>query len=402
MLGGSVNKIGTPLKKNSYKIMLLGSGELGKEITIELMRIGAEVIACDKYANAPAMHVAHSFQVFDMLDASELRRVTNLINPNLIVPEVEGIATLELLKLEAEGYHVVPNARAVNLTMDREGIRRFASEKLGLPTAAYAFAENFEELKIAAQKMGFPCVIKSLMSSSGKGQSIAGNVVDLPASWALSQFGGRAGAGKVIVEEFISFESEITLLTVRAVNGTHFCEPIGHLQKDGDYIESWQPHFMNAEQLMRAQDIAKSITDHLGGHGLFGVELFLLHDGRVLFSEVSPRPHDTGLVTLCTQKLSEFALHARAIMGSPIGKIGRLTCGASLALRAQEEISDPTFMGISDAFSLDGIDVKLFGKPKASPNRRLGVVLAEGENVLSALKLGRQALSAINIVENCQ
>ena len=338
MLGGTVNKIGTPFKKNSFKIMLLGSGELGRELAIELMRLGAEVIACDKYENAPAMQVAHSFQVFEMLDASELRRVTNLINPNLIVPEVEGIATLELLKLEAKGYCVVPNARAVNLTMDREGIRRFASEKLGLPTAAYAFAESFEELKIATKKMGFPCVIKPLMSSSGKGQSIARSEADLPASWALSQFGGRAGAGKVIVEEFISFESEITLLTVRAVNGTHYCEPIGHLQKDGDYIESWQPHFINAEQLIRAKDIAKSITDHLGGHGLFGVELFLLHDGRVLFSEVSPRPHDTGMVTLCTQKLSEFALHARAIMGLPIGKIERLTCGASLALRAQEEI----------------------------------------------------------------
>ena len=298
------------------KVMLLGSGELGKESIIEAQRLGLETIAVDRYANAPAMQVAHRSYVVDMLDGEELRKVIEQEKPDLVVPEIEAIATETLIDLENEGFRIVPTAKAVNLTMDREGIRRLASEELGLPTAKYAFADTLYELRNAVQKIGTPCVIKPLMSSSGKGQTVCRSIEDVEWSWNEAIASGRGKKARMIVEEFIHFDSEITLLTVRSVSGTTFCAPIGHVQKDGDYIESWQPHDMSMEQIQEAQDIAKKITDALGGYGLFGVELFLTSQG-VYFSEVSPRPHDTGMVTMVTQDLSEFALHVRAILGYP-------------------------------------------------------------------------------------
>lgn len=390
-------EIGTPFTKSATRALLLGSGELGKEVGIELSRLGIEVIACDKYDNAPAMQVAHSKRVFNMLDAKALRSVVEEIKPDVIIPEVEALATTELVQLEKDGWKVIPTARATQLTMDREGIRRLAAEELKLPTARYFFADTFEEFTKACQKMGFPCVVKPIMSSSGKGQSIVRSAEQLQSCWNIAQEGGRAGAGRVIVEEFISFESEITLLTVRATNGTSFCDPIGHRQVDGDYIESWQPHAMSSEQIQLSQSIATQVTEALGGFGLFGVELFLLKDGRVLFSEVSPRPHDTGMVTLATQSWSEFALHARAILGLPIKQITRHSCGASVALKAPTTIAIPKFRGVDLALSNANVDIRLFGKPSASKGRRLGVILATSASAKDALLVATEAAKLIQM-----
>ena len=397
MVQKSPINITTPLKPNSTKFLLLGSGELGKEVALELMRLGVEVIACDSYENAPAMQVAHKSHVFSMLDAQKLREIVLLEKPNIIVPEVEAIATEELMRIEAEFPHiqVVPTAKATFLTMNREGIRRLAAEELKLPTAKYEFAQTFAEFKNAAEKLGFPCVVKPIMSSSGKGQSVVKTLQDLEKCWENAQAGGRAGAGKVIVEEFISFDSEITLLTVRTINGTSFCEPIGHIQQDGDYIESWQPHFMSREQLIKSHEIAEKITSALGGYGLFGVELFLLKNGQVIFSEVSPRPHDTGMVTMATQYLSEFALHARAILGFPIPEIKFISPGASVALRATENSDAPAILNVEKIFEEAGVDFRFFGKPKSHAKRRMGVILAQGESTQSALEKARRAAAKV-------
>jgi phosphoribosylglycinamide formyltransferase 2 len=376
---------------------MLGSGELGKEVVIELMRLGVEVIACDRYEGAPAMQVAHRSHVFDMLDATTLRRIVESEKPDLIVPEIEAIATDELKKLETEGWNVIPTAEAAQLTMDREGIRRLAAEELELPTAKYKFANTIDELREATVALGLPCVVKPIMSSSGKGQSVIETADDIEKAWTYSQEAGRAGAGRIIVEEFIRFDSEITLLTVRAVNGTLFCDPVGHRQVGGDYVESWQPHPMSELQLERAQDICKKITDRLGGRGLFGVELFLLENDGVIFSEVSPRPHDTGMVTMATQQWSEFALHARAILGLPIHSIDRYAVGASAAVRSPAKLGQPVFHGVAEAFHEAGVDIRLFGKPDARPNRRMAVALAVGDNWEAALAKARASAAKLEI-----
>jgi phosphoribosylglycinamide formyltransferase 2 len=389
--------IGTPMTPHATRVLLLGSGELGKEVVIELQRFGVEVIACDRYADAPAMQVAHRSHVLDMLDRAALRAVVERERPQLIVPEIEAIATAELVALEAEGWTVIPTAEAARLTMDREGIRRVAAEELGLPTARYRFADSFDELRAAAGALGWPVVIKPIMSSSGKGQSVARNEAELETSWHHAQTGGRTGAGRVIVEEFIRFDSEITMLTVRAANGTLFCDPVGHRQVGGDYIESWQPHPMSAAQREASQAIAKRITDRLGGRGLFGVELFLLAGDEVMFSEVSPRPHDTGMVTLATQTWSEFALHARAILGLPIPAIRRHAIGASVALRADRDLSSPVLDGLAEAYATPDVDVRFFGKPVARPKRRLGVVLATDDMPDAALARARTAAAKLRL-----
>src|SRR5450432_3370292 len=389
--------IGTPKSAHATRVLMLGSGELGKEVVIELQRFGVEVIACDRYADAPAMQVAHRSHVIDMLDRAALRAVVELEKPHLIVPEIEAIATAELVALEAEGWTVIPTAEAARLTMDREAIRRVAAEELDLPTARFQFADTFEELKAAATALGWPVVIKPIMSSSGKGQSVARTAADLEQSWHYAQTGGRTGAGRVIVEEFIEFESEITMLTVRSVNGTSFCDPVGHRQVGGDYVESWQPHPMTATQVDRAQAIAKRITDRLGGRGLFGVELFLCANDRVIFSEVSPLPHDTGMVTMATQVWSEFALHARAILGLPIAAIRRHSAGASVALRADSKMESPVLEGLEVAYETPDIDVRFFGKPNAGPRRRLGVVLAVAETADAALAKAKGIASGLTL-----
>ncbi|KRE59551.1 formate-dependent phosphoribosylglycinamide formyltransferase [Paenibacillus sp. Soil750] len=381
---------GAPLSNKSKKIMLLGSGELGKEVIIEAQRLGIETIAVDRYANAPAMQVAHRSHVISMLDGEQLRAVIEKERPDLIVPEIEAIATSVLVELEKEGYRVIPTATASRLTMDREGIRRLASETLGLRTAKYEFANSLEELHAAVAVIGTPCVIKPIMSSSGKGQSVCRTPEGVEASWNIAMEGGRAKNARVIVEEFIHFESEITLLTVRSVSGTTYCEPIGHIQKDGDYIESWQPHTMSEQQIVDAQQMAKTITDALGGHGLYGVELFLTADG-VYFSEVSPRPHDTGMVTMATQDLSEFALHARAILGFPITGVRLLTPGASYTLKADREQVEYTISGIDEALSVPNTQVRVFGKPETKVGRRMAVALSSGETVEEARRLAKEA-----------
>jgi len=389
--------IGTPKSAHATRVLMLGSGELGKEVVIELQRFGVEVIACDRYADAPAMQVAHRSHVIDMLDRAALRAVVEQERPHLIVPEIEAIATQELLALESEGWTVIPTARAARLTMDREAIRRVAAEQLDLPTARYQFADTFEQLQTAARSLGLPVVIKPIMSSSGKGQSVAKTEADLEKCWHYAQTGGRTGAGRVIVEEFIHFESEITMLTVRAVNGTSFCDPVGHRQVGGDYVESWQPHAMSALQLERSQAIAKRITDHLGGHGIFGVELFLLANDKVMFSEVSPRPHDTGMVTMATQTWSEFALHARAILGLPIPAVRRHAAGASVALRAETQLASPVLDGLAEAYATPDVDVRFFGKPTAGPRRRLGVVLATDATAEAALAKAQRIADGLRI-----
>jgi phosphoribosylglycinamide formyltransferase 2 len=377
------------------KVLLLGSGELGKETIIEAQRLGMETIAVDRYENAPAMQVAHRSYVVDMLDGEELRRVIEQEKPDLVVPEIEAIATETLIDLENEGFRIVPTAKAVNLTMDREGIRRLASEELGIPTAKYAFADTLEELRDAVEEIGIPCVIKPIMSSSGKGQTVCRSIEDVEWSWNEAILGGRGKKTRVIVEEFIHFESEITLLTVRSISGTTYCAPIGHVQKDGDYIESWQPHDMSTEQIAKAQDIAKKITDALGGYGLFGVELFLSPQG-VYFSEVSPRPHDTGMVTMVTQDLSEFALHVRAILGYPIPSIQQLKPGASHTIKATKESKTYQIAGISESLSIPDTQVRVFGKPDTKVGRRMAVVLSSGESVEEARQ--RAALAASKMI----
>lgn len=378
------------------KLLMLGSGELGKEVIIEAQRLGVETIAVDRYEHAPAMQVAHRSYVIDMLDRKALREVIEREKPDLIVPEIEAIATAELVKLEEEGYRVIPTARAAQLTMDREGIRRLASEKLGVPTAGYRFADTFEQFIQATSEMGFPCVVKPLMSSSGKGQSVCRSVDDLDRCWAIAMEGGRVQQARVIVEEFISFESEITLLTVRSVNGTLFCPPIGHIQKDGDYIESWQPHEMTENQLEEAKRIAKVITDELGGAGIFGVELFLAKD-KVYFSEVSPRPHDTGLVTLVSQNLSEFALHVRAILGYPIPEIYVTSPGASRPLKAVTELKEYKLEGIGEALAVPQTQLRVFGKPVTKVGRRMAVTLSTGASVTEARERAKQSLDQLKI-----
>ncbi|KAB2495402.1 phosphoribosylglycinamide formyltransferase 2 [Priestia endophytica] len=378
------------------KMLLLGAGELGKEIMIEAQRFGIETVAVDRYEHAPAMHVAHKHYVIDMLDSHALRDIIQKEQPDFIVPEIEAIATDELVGLEKEGFNVVPNAKATKLTMDREGIRRFASEELNIPTAHYQFANTYEEFTEAVSQIGYPCVIKPLMSSSGKGQSICRSEEDLTSCWNIALEGGRVKSTRVIIEEFISFDSEITLLTVRAVNGTKFCAPIGHKQENGDYIESWQPHYMTEKQLKEAERIAKEVTDGLGGYGLFGVELFLAGD-RVYFSEVSPRPHDTGLVTLATQKLSEFALHVRALLGFPIPEIKLSTHGASRPLKSSQETKEYEMRGLEDALALPHTEVRVFGKPNATVGRRLAVALCGAESVEKARETAKTAHDFLHI-----
>lgn len=387
---------GAPLSNKAKKIMLLGSGELGKEVVIEAQRLGIETIAVDRYANAPAMQVAHRSHVINMLDGEQLRALIEQERPDLIVPEIEAIATPVLVELEKEGYRVIPTATASRLTMDREGIRRLASETLELRTAKYAFANSLEELHAAVAEIGTPCVIKPIMSSSGKGQSVCRTPENVEQSWNIAMEGGRAKNARVIVEEFIHFESEITLLTVRSVSGTTYCEPIGHIQKDGDYIESWQPHAMTAQQILDAQHMAKTITDALGGYGIYGVELFLTKDG-VYFSEVSPRPHDTGMVTMATQDLSEFALHARAILGLPITGIRLLTPGASYTLKADREQVAYTISGLEEALSVPNTQVRVFGKPETKVGRRMAVALSSGETTEEARSLAKQAAGKLQL-----
>ncbi len=388
--------LGTPLSPYATRVLLLGSGELGKEVAIELQRFGVEVIAADRYANAPAMQVAHRSHVLDMLDSAGVRALIALENPDLIVPEIEAIHTETLLELERDhGQRVIPTARAARLTMDREGIRRLAAETLGLPTSPYRFVGTVEEYRDAVETLGFPCVVKPVMSSSGKGQSLIRSEEQVDAAWQYAQTGGRAGAGRVIVEGFIDFDYEITLLTVRHRDGTSFCDPIGHLQRDGDYRESWQPQPMSTRALALAQGIARSVTDDLGGWGVFGVELFV-KDDEVWFSEVSPRPHDTGLVTLISQDLSEFALHARAILGLPIPVIRQLGPSASTAVLAEGD-GVPVFGNIDAALHVPDTALRLFGKPHVEGHRRVGVTLARGENIDDARAVSRDAAAALTI-----
>jgi phosphoribosylglycinamide formyltransferase 2 len=389
-------RIGTPLSSHATRVLLLGSGELGKEVALELQRLGVEVIAADRYADAPAMQVAHRSHVLDMLDTFALRELIALEKPDLIVPEIEAIHTETLIQLEKEhGQTVIPTARAARLTMDREGIRRLAAETLGLPTSPYRFVDTHEEYRAAIALVGMPCVVKPVMSSSGKGQSTVRAEQEIDAAWEYAQTGGRAGAGRCIVEGFVDFDYEITLLTVRHAGGTSFCEPIGHLQRDGDYRESWQPQPMSPLALERAQAISRAITDDLGGWGVFGVELFVKGD-EVWFSEVSPRPHDTGLVTLVSQELSEFALHARAILGLPIPVIRQNGPSASCALLAQGH-GVPVFSNVEATLQVADTALRLFGKPRVEGQRRVGVTLARAGDVDAARAIARDAAAAIGI-----
>ena len=372
--------IGTPFSSAATRVLFCGSGELGKEVVIELQRLGVEVIACDRYKNAPAMQVADRSHTFSMLDGDELRRVVEAEKPDLIVPEIEAIATDTLVELESEGFRVIPSARAAQLTMNREGIRRLAAEELGLATSPYAFAADRAAFDAAIADIGIPCVVKPIMSSSGKGQSLVRSEADINHAWDYAQAGGRAGAGKVIVEGFVDFDYEITLLTIQHAGGVSFCEPIGHRQEDGDYQESWQPQPMSGLALSRSRDIAEQVTEALGGYGLFGVELFIKGD-EVYFSEVSPRPHDTGMVTLMSQDLSEFALHARAILGLPIPNIAFHGPSASSVILVEGESKETRFGNLGSALAAPDTSVKLFGKPEVAGKRRMGVGLARGATV---------------------
>jgi len=388
-------RLGTPLTGGARRVLLLGSGELGKEVAIELQRYGVEVIACDRYANAPAMQVAHRSHVLRMLDAQALRAVIAEEKPDLVVPEIEAIHTPTLVELEAQGQRVVPTARAARLTMDREGIRRLAAETLGLPTSPFEFVDDEPAFRTAIARIGLPCVVKPVMSSSGHGQSTVRSEADIGPAWEFAQSGGRAGQGRVIVEGFIHFDYEITLLTLRHRDGTSFCEPIGHLQEDGDYRESWMPQPMSPRALERAQDIAREVTGNLGGWGIFGVELFVKGD-QVWFSEVSPRPHDTGLVTLAGQELSQFALHARAILGLPVPEIKGWGPAASCAVLAHGH-GVPSFTGVDAALAEPGTMLRLFGKPRVEGHRRVGVTLARGSDIDDARARARRACAALRI-----
>lgn len=389
---------GTATRPGATRALLLGSGELGKEVAIELQRFGIEVIAADRYADAPAMQVAHRAHVLDMLDGAALRALVNEVKPDLIIPELEAIATDTLAALEQEGVKVVPNARATQLTMNREGIRRLAAETLGLPTSPYRFAQSKEEFVAAVEAIGLPCVVKPVMSSSGKGQSVLRDLAKLDESWTYAQEGGRAGRGKVIVEGFVPFEYEITLLTVRAVDGIHFCQPIGHRQEDGDYRESWQPQAMSELALARAKEVAAKVVEALGGYGLFGVELFIRGD-EVWFSEVSPRPHDTGMVTLISQDLSEFALHVRAILGLPVGTITQYGPSASAVVLREGHSQDIRYQGIGEALALvPGAQLRLFGKPEIAGRRRLGVALARAEDCPTAVEQAKAVAARVDVI----
>ncbi|MGT4069604.1 UNVERIFIED_CONTAM: formate-dependent phosphoribosylglycinamide formyltransferase [Aeromonas hydrophila] len=389
---------GTATRPGATRALLLGSGELGKEVAIELQRFGIEVIAADRYADAPAMQVAHRAHVLDMLDGAALRALVNEVKPDLIIPELEAIATDTLAALEQEGVKVVPNARATQLTMNREGIRRLAAETLGLPTSPYRFAQSKEEFVAAVDTIGLPCVVKPVMSSSGKGQSVLRDLAKLDESWTHAQEGGRAGRGKVIVEGFVPFEYEITLLTVRAVDGIHFCQPIGHRQEDGDYRESWQPQAMSELALARSKEVAAKVVEALGGYGLFGVELFIKGD-EVWFSEVSPRPHDTGMVTLISQDLSEFALHVRAILGLPIGTITQYGPSASAVVLREGHSQDIRYQGIGEALALvPGAQLRLFGKPEIAGRRRLGVALARAEDCPTAVEQAKTVAARVDVL----
>ena len=388
--------IGTPLTSVATKALLLGSGELGKEVALELQRYGVEVIACDKYANAPAMQVAHRCHVFNMLDGAKLRQVIEQEQPTMIIPEVEAIATPTLVELEKEGYRVIPTANAAFLTMNREAIRRMAAEELGLPTARYKFADTHEEYLAAIEEIGIPCVVKPIMSSSGHGQSTVKSEADVEPAWTESQMGGRAGAGRVIVEGFVHFDYEITLLTVRHAGGTTFLKPIGHHQVDGDYRESWQPQAMSETAIAQAQDIAKKVTDALGGYGIFGVEMFIEGD-NVIFSEVSPRPHDTGMVTMISQDLSEFALHARAVLGLPIPEVRFFGASASKAIVVEGDATEVVFSGVEEALAMPGVQVRFFGKPEVHGHRRYGVILATDENTDKAVAKAIEAFNKIKV-----
>jgi phosphoribosylglycinamide formyltransferase 2 len=387
--------IGTALRPSATRVMLLGSGELGKEVAIECQRLGLEVIAVDRYADAPAMHVAHRSHVINMLDGNALRAVIELERPDYIVPEIEAIATSMLVELEQQGHRVVPCAEATRLTMNREGIRRLAAETLGLPTSSYCFADGEQAFRQAVEQIGYPCIIKPVMSSSGKGQSLIRSPDQLKTAWDYAQQGGRAGGGRVIVEGLVKFDFEITLLTISAVDGVHFCAPIGHRQEDGDYRESWQPQQVSDLALSRAQTIAENVVKALGGFGLFGVELFVCGD-EVIFSEVSPRPHDTGMVTLISQDLSEFALHVRAFLGLPIGAIRQFGPSASAVILPQLISSDLRFSGLDRAL-VGHNQLRLFGKPEINGQRRMGVALATAENVELAVESAKRAAAAVVI-----
>lgn len=378
------------------KALLLGSGELGKEVALELMRLGVEVVACDRYDNAPAMQVAHRRHVFNMLDGEELRRVIEEEKPDHIIPEVEAIATPVLVELEKEGFNVTPTAKAAWLTMNREGIRRLAAEDLKIKTSPYRFASDFDEFKEAVETVGIPCVVKPIMSSSGHGQSVIKRSEDIENAWKIAQEGGRAGAGRVIVEGFIDFDYEITLLTVRSVSGTVFCEPIGHIQVDGDYRYSWQPQPMSDKAIEKARDIAGKITEALGGYGIFGVELFI-KDDEVIFSEVSPRPHDTGMVTMISQDKSEFALHARALLGLPVPEIRFFGPSASRAVVVEGDSDKVVFGNLEEVLAEPGTDMRIFGKPEVHGHRRMGVILATAESVEGAKEKAERAYNKLKV-----
>lgn len=391
-----MSKIGTIGKPEGRKALLLGSGELGKEVAIELQRFGVEVIACDSYAGAPAMQIAHRSYVFNMLDADELRRIIELEKPDHIIPEVEAIATPVLVELEKEGYHVTPTARATWLTMNREGIRRLAAEELGVKTSPYRFASDRAEFDAAIAEIGLPCVVKPVMSSSGHGQSVIKKAGDIDEAWRISQEGGRAGAGRVIVEGFVDFDYEITLLTVRSVSGTVFCEPVGHIQIDGDYRESWQPQPMSAPAIAKAREIARKVTDALGGYGIFGVEMFV-KGNEVIFSEVSPRPHDTGMVTMISQDLSEFGLHARALLGLPIPELRFYGPSASRAIVIEADSDNIVMDNLDKVLEEPGTAMRIFGKPQVRGHRRMGVILATADSLEEARAKARRAYDKLAV-----
>ncbi len=389
-------KIGSVMTSVGRKALLLGSGELGKEVAIELQRYGVEVVACDKYPGAPAMQIAHRCHVFNMLDGEKLREIIELEKPDHIIPEVEAIATPVLKELEAEGYNVTPTANAAWLTMNREGIRRLAAEELGVKTSPYRFASDYEEFKKAVEEIGIPCVVKPIMSSSGHGQSVIKTADDIENSWKTAQEGGRAGAGRVIVEGFVKFDYEITLLTVRSCSGTTFCAPVGHIQIDGDYRYSWQPQPMTDNALVSAQEIAKKVTDALGGYGIFGVELFIKGD-EVIFSEVSPRPHDTGMVTMISQDMSEFALHARALLGLPVPAIRFYGPSASRAVVVEGNTDKIEMDNLEEVLAEEGVQMRIFGKPEVKGHRRMAVILATDETVEAAREKAERAYNKLKV-----
>ena len=391
-----MTKIGTTFTNSGKKAVLCGSGELGKEVALELQRYGVEVVALDKYENAPAMHVAHKSRVLSMLDGETLKAVIKKENPDYIIPEIEAIATDKLVELEAEGYNVVPTANATKITMNREGIRRLAAEQLGIPTSPYRFAETKEEFDKAVAEIGLPCVVKPVMSSSGHGQSTVKTADQIDEAWRVSQEGGRAGGGKVIVEGFVKFDYEITLLTVRHSGGTTFLKPVGHHQVDGDYRESWQPQVMSQEAIELAEAIAKAITDALGGYGIFGVELFVRGD-EVIFSEVSPRPHDTGMVTMISQDMSEFSLHARAILGLPIPEVRFYGPSASKAIVVEGNTKEYEFCNLEKVVEEPGVQIRIFGKPEIAGHRRVGVILATDDSVAGALAKAERAYAKLEV-----